>query len=79
MDGGETVEIEVLTSLDEVSAEDWDRCADPAPDPAPAGPRRPLNPFITHRFLKALEDSGSVGRGSGWASRHLVARLGGRV
>ncbi|MEM6440209.1 MAG: GNAT family N-acetyltransferase [Pseudomonadota bacterium] len=78
MDGGETIEIEVLTSLDEISAEDWDRCADPAPEAA-GGPRRAVNPFITHRFLKALEDSRSVGPGSGWAPRHLVARLGERI
>jgi predicted N-acyltransferase len=35
---------------------------------------RPADPFTTHRFLKALEDSGSVGAGAGWAPRHLAAR-----
>ncbi|MEO0681324.1 MAG: GNAT family N-acetyltransferase [Pseudomonadota bacterium] len=74
MDGGDTVEIEVLTSLDEIAPEDWDRCADPDPRPGPSA-----NPFVTHRFLKALEDSGSVGPGTGWAPRHLAARWGGRV
>ncbi|WP_339951343.1 GNAT family N-acetyltransferase [uncultured Albimonas sp.] len=75
MDGADVVEITALTSIDEIDAQDWDRCADPEGAPG----RPPENPFLTHRFLKALEDSRSVGRGSGWAPRHLVARLGGRV
>ena len=25
------------------------------------------DPFLSHAFLSALEDSGSVGRGSGWS------------
>ena len=75
MDGSDVVEITALASIDEIDAPAWDRCADPGGAPG----LRPENPFLTHRFLKALEDSRSVGRGSGWAPRHLVARLGGRV
>jgi predicted N-acyltransferase len=75
MDGSDTVEITVLAGLGEIPARDWDRCADPEGAPGD----RPANPFVTHRFLKALEDSGSVGPGTGWAPRHLVARLGGEV
>jgi predicted N-acyltransferase len=42
------------------------------------------NPFVSHEFLSALEDSGSVGRGTGWdpapivvtdAQHHLLAAL----
>ncbi len=73
MDGGDVFEITTLGGLDEIAAEEWDSCA--APEAADGG--RPFDPFTTHRFLKALEDSGSVGRGSGWAPRHLTARLGG--
>lgn len=36
-------------------------------------------PFTSHRFLKALEDSGSVGDGTGWEPRHLLARQGGAL
>jgi predicted N-acyltransferase len=72
MDGGETIEITVLGSLGEIAAEEWDACASD-------GGAVPLDPFTTHRFLKALEDSGSVGNRSGWIPRHLVARLGGVV
>lgn len=32
------------------------------------------NPFVEHAFLKALEDSGSVGRGTGWNPSHLLVR-----
>ncbi len=37
------------------------------------------NPFTRHRFLKALEDSGSVGPGTGWAPRHMLAHRGGAL
>ena len=73
MDGADTVEITVLGGLDEIEAADWDACAG-----AVAG-ERAVDPFTTHRFLRALETSGSVGRGSGWIPRHLVARTGGDV
>ncbi|MEM8553753.1 MAG: GNAT family N-acetyltransferase [Pseudomonadota bacterium] len=67
-----TVEVEVLTigSLDAISAADWDACA--CPETADGG--RPNDPFTTHRFLHALEKSGSVGAGSGWQPRYLVVR-----
>jgi hypothetical protein len=32
------------------------------------------NPFVSHAFLSALEESGSVGGRSGWTPLHLVAR-----
>lgn len=69
------IEINVLTSIDDISADHWDECA--APECADGG--RPFDPFTTHRFLKALEDSGSVGPGTGWTPRHLTARLGDRI
>ena len=70
MDGGESIEVSVLGGLGDIAAAEWDACAGDGGD-------RPLDPFTTHRFLKALEDSGSVGRGTGWMPRHLVARAGG--
>lgn len=66
------IEISVLTSLSEIPAGDWDACA--CPEVADGG--RPVDPFTTHRFLKALEDSGSVGTGTGWQPRYLAARDG---
>ena len=35
------------------------------------------NPFVSHDFLAALEDSGSVGPGTGWQSAPLVLESGG--
>ena len=34
------------------------------------------NPFVSHEFLTAIEDSGSVGSGTGWQSAPLVIRQG---
>jgi len=36
-------------------------------------------PFLDYEFLRALERSGSVGRGTGWQPVYLVCREGGRV
>ena len=41
---------------------------------APTPIRRVLNPFLSHGFLKALEDAGTVGGRSGWTPRHLVLK-----
>ena len=30
------------------------------------------NPFVSHAFLTAIEDSGSVGPGTGWQSAPIV-------
>lgn len=69
------IEIETLSSLAGIAAADWDACA--APETADRG--RPHDPFTTHRFLSALEESGSVGAGTGWQPLHLVARSEGRT
>ena len=70
----EVVEIDAVPSIDAIDAAGWDACAAPE-----AADGRPLDPFTTHRFLKALEDSGSLGARTGWEPHHLVARQGGRV
>ena len=75
MTSPDAIEITVLAGLGEIDAADWDACA--APEAADGGP--PRDPFTTHRFLHALEASGSVGTGTGWQPRHLVARAGGEV
>ena len=63
------VEVRVHSRISDIGQADWDACA--CPEAADGGP--PLDPFTTYRFLKALEDSGSVGAGSGWHPQHLVA------
>ncbi|MDJ0821954.1 MAG: GNAT family N-acetyltransferase [Paracoccaceae bacterium] len=66
---GQTIAITVLSSLDQIAPQDWDACA--CPEVADGG--RPNDPFTTHRFLHALEKSRSVGTGTGWDPRYLVA------
>ncbi|MFN3281768.1 MAG: GNAT family N-acetyltransferase [Tabrizicola sp.] len=61
-------------SLSEIAASDWDAVA--APEQADG---RPRDPFTTHRFLAALEASGSTGPGTGWQARPLVLREDGRI
>ncbi len=63
----ESLAITLTPAIASIPAADWDATG--------AG----ANPFTTHRFLAALEDSGSVGAGTGWTPAHLVARRGGRV
>jgi predicted N-acyltransferase len=56
-----------LRTVDRIDAVDpaaWDRLATP--------PERPANPFLTHRFLLALERSGSATRETGWQPFHLL-------
>lgn len=67
-------ELTLHESLSDIPAADWDAIA--APEQA-AG--RPDDPFTTHRFLSALESSGSTGKGTGWQARPLVLREGGRL
>lgn len=37
------------------------------------------NPFTAHRFLHALESSGSVGKGTGWQPLHLTVERGDEI
>ena len=67
-----SLEISALSTLAAIEAEEWDACA--CPETADGG--RPVDPFTTYRFLAALEDSGSVGTGTGWGPRYLVVRDG---
>ncbi|WP_136650115.1 GNAT family N-acetyltransferase [Paracoccus aeridis] len=59
--------VSVLPRIDAIPAGDWDGCGDGG------------DPFTTHRFLLALEQSGSVGGRTGWHPSHLVARVDGAV
>ncbi len=49
-----------VAGIDEVDGAAWDTCAGVD------------NPFISHAFLLALEESGSAGREAGWLPHHLV-------
>ena len=60
-DGGEAIGVRLVGGIHDVEPGLWDACA--------GGD----DPFVSHAFLAALEDSGSVGDDSGWLPRHLVA------
>ena len=40
---------------------------------------RPYNPFVSHAFFSALEESSSACARTGWGPRHLVAKLNGKI
>jgi predicted N-acyltransferase len=60
----DTHTVHVLGSLAEIDPQQWDACAGAD------------NPFVSHAFLSALEDSGSASRKSGWQPQHLVLGTG---
>ena len=70
-----SIEIRLHRSLRDIPAAEWDACA--CPEASDGG--RARDPFTTHRFLLALEDSGSVGGKTGWTPHYLSAREHGRV
>ncbi len=71
----DTITLTAHAALAEIGQPDWDACA--CPEASDGG--RPHDPFTTYRFLKALEDSRSVGTGTGWQPRYLSAQKGGQV
>lgn len=68
------IEIQVHASLASIDAREWDQCACPE-----ATDGRAVDPFTTYRFLKALEDSGSVGPGTGWQPQYVTAHADGAM
>ncbi len=63
-DGREPMTIRTFDAVADVPAAAWDACAGAD------------NPFVGHAFLKALEDSGSVGAKSGWLPCHVAVEDG---
>lgn len=83
--GGLTVR--VATSLKSVPAADWNACANPfalqaaldstapvamEPSSEPGAARDLDNPFVSHAFLRALEESGCIGGRTGWSPVYLL-------
>ncbi|MEQ8603849.1 MAG: GNAT family N-acetyltransferase [Marivibrio sp.] len=61
-DGEQTVTIEVCERLADVPKAEWDACAGAE------------NPFVSHDFLSALEESRSVTAETGWLPQHLLMK-----
>jgi hypothetical protein len=66
----DTALVRVVPRIDAIPASAWDACARGADLRGNAG--HPGNPFISHAFLNALEESGSATRATGWLPQHLV-------
>ena len=63
--------LQVIQSVSDIDARDWDRLANPDwNDPKTL----PKNPFISHTFLRTLEESGCLDAKSGWHVRYLVLK-----
>jgi len=61
MDGA-PIELRLHRAIAEIGAAEWDACGGAD------------NPFVSHAFLAALEDSGSVGDRTGWLPQHVALR-----
>ena len=68
------IEISTHATITDIGQTEWDACA--CPEDAHG---RPVDPFTTYRFLRALEQSGSVGGRTGWQPRYLRATQDGQV
>lgn len=64
MGDAEQTIIKIAQGLGAVDPAQWDACANP--------PGEPYNPFLSHAFLHALEESGSATRRTGWMPYHLL-------
>jgi predicted N-acyltransferase len=81
------LQVKVATSLNAVPAESWDACANPeAASPKGNGAvlcgadqAETFNPFVSHAFLSALEESGCVSKRTGWAPAHILVEGGDRL
>jgi len=60
-EGDAAIEVRVVERIAEIDRSDWDACAGKD------------NPFLSHDFLDALEQSLSVAADEGWLPRHLAA------
>ena len=80
--------LEAVPSVGDVPAAEWDACANPPAKlfalnggaGASCADSKPYyNPFVSHAFFSAAENSGSAIARTGWGPRHLLARLDGKV
>lgn len=61
-DRAPTLSLDLVERIADIATSDWDSCAGDD------------NPFVSHAFLSALEDSGSAAPRTGWLPRHAVLR-----
>lgn len=66
MTQSQDISAELITSINEIPAADWDALTDGTP-------------LLSHAFLSALENTQCVGRGTGWSPHHLLVQQGGQL
>lgn len=79
-DPAETVtdlQVRAVPGIGQIPAAEWDACAT-SPETLSAGDET-HNPFVSHAFLSALEDSGCVSRKTGWLPLHVAVERAGRL
>jgi hypothetical protein len=65
--GADTLQVKLVRGIGQIAAQIWDACVGPD------------QPFLSHAFLCALEDSGSASQRTGWLPLHLVVESGGEL
>ena len=66
-DGLPSLTLTLHPHIAQIPAEEWDACAGGG------------NPFVSHAFLSAMEDSGSANARTGWLPQHAALRDGERL
>ena len=66
-DGLPSLSLSLHPRIADIPPVEWDACA------------RGTNPFVSHAFLSALEDSGSANNRTGWLPQHAALREGDRI
>jgi predicted N-acyltransferase len=69
--------VRAVPGLVRIPATEWDRCAT-SPETLSAGDET-FNPFVSHAFLSALEESGCVSRKTGWLPLHVTVERAGKL
>ncbi|HFB2048655.1 MAG TPA: hypothetical protein TECP_01015 [Hyphomicrobiaceae bacterium MAG_BT-2024] len=60
------IRVEIAGTINSIPAELWDACANPT--------ENNYDPFVSHAFLKALEDSETIRPQTGWQPTHLILK-----
>jgi predicted N-acyltransferase len=77
--------LEAVPSVREIPADEWNACANPghvtseAAGDSGGGSNPAYNPFVSHAFFAAAEQSGSATSRTGWGARHLLAKVDERI
>ncbi len=70
-DGLPSLTLTLHQRISDIQAADWDACAGTLDGTG--------NPFVSHAFLSALEDSGSASNRTGWLPQHAALHDGERI